>query len=143
MFAGLVASAQPEPPLFAEGDDLGGGCCEREATHLRAQQSFESVMVSAFKTGNAVKIASYFGSNVDLSILEKENLVSKSQGQQILKGFFDKHKPSGFTIKHKGKTGSSEYIIGELKADKVYRVTLNAKSSGSKKTITSLTIEEN
>ena len=141
LFVGLSSFAQPEPPYLANED--GGGCCEREATALSAQQSFESIIVNAFKTGNAAKIASFFGDNVDLSISEKENLYSKSQAQLILKSFFDKHKPSNFKILHKGKSGSSEYFIGELTADKSFRVTLNSKSAGSSRSITSLTIEEN
>ncbi len=140
VFVGLGANAQPQPPV--NSTDLGG-CCEREPTAQAAQQTFESIIVSAFKKGNATKIASYFGDNIDLSISEKENLYSKSQAEQILKSFFLKHKPSNFKILHKGKSGQSEYFIGELTADKNYRVTLNSKSSGSTKTITSLTIEEN
>jgi hypothetical protein len=142
IFSGTAAIAQPEPPMIAEGVP-GGGCCERAPTLLRAQQSFESAIVSAFKTGNAEKIASYFVDQVDLSILEKENLYSKSQAQQILKSFFEKHQPSNFKINHKGKSGSSEYFIGELTAGGDYRVTLNCKSSGRGRNITSLTIEEN
>jgi hypothetical protein len=120
-----------------------GGCCERERTVEVAQQSFESIIVSAFKAGNATKIAAYFSDKIDLSILETGDLYSKSQAEQILKNFFAKHKPSDFKILHKGKSGQSEYFIGELSAGRKYRVTLNNKTQGSKKIITSLSIEEN
>lgn len=142
LLLGLSAMAQPELP-FVENTTEEGGSCELEATDASAQQSFESIVVNAFKKGDAAKIASYFSDNVDLSISEKENLYSKSQAQQILKSFFDKHPPKDFKVLHKGKSGSSEYFIGELEADKSYRVTLNSKSSGGAKSITSLTIEEN
>ncbi len=106
--------------------------------------SFENVMITAFKTGNATTIASYFSANVDMSIEEKENLYSNKQGEQVLKNFFLKHKPSDFSIIHKGKSGQTEYLIGELTTPgKVYRVTINTKKVGTKKEITSLTIEEN
>jgi hypothetical protein len=116
---------------------------EREATSIRQQQSFESMMVAAFKVGNAEKIATYFSDNVDLSIDGKEDLYSKSQAEQILKTFFLTHKPKDFSIIHKGKSGQSEYFIGELSAEKVYRVTINSKAVGGMKRITSLTIASN
>ena len=115
-----------------------------DSTLEQKQPTFDNVMILAFKTGNAATIASYFSSNVDMSIDEKENLYSDKQGQQVLKNFFDTHKPNDFSIIHKGKTGQSEYIIGELETSgKTYRVTINTKAVGSKKEITSLTIEEN
>jgi hypothetical protein len=116
---------------------------ERKATDQQQQPTYESIIVAAFKAGNATKIAGYFAENVDLSILETENLYSKAQAEQILKNFFLKHKPSEFTIVHKGKSGQSEYFIGELSCtDAIFRVTLNSKS-GDAKEITALTIELN
>ena len=46
---------------------------ERKATELVQQPTYEAALVSAFKAGNAAKIASYFAENVDLSILDTEN----------------------------------------------------------------------
>lgn len=134
-----ISWAQPSQPEFVETDF---DPVEREATKLRQQQSFESMMVAAFKVGNAEKIASYFSENVDLSIAGKEDLYSKSQAEQILKTFFLAHKPKDFSIIHKGKSGQSEYFIGELSAEKVYRVTINSKAVNGVKRITSLTITE-
>lgn len=117
---------------------------ERKATELVQQPTYEAALVSAFKAGNAAKIASYFAENVDLSILDTENLYSKSQAEQILKSFFTKHSPSEFIIVHKGKSGTSEYFIGELTCtDAIFRVTLNSKSIDTGKEITALTIEAN
>lgn len=117
---------------------------EREETRQQQQPSYETIIVGAFKAGNATKIAGYFAENVDLSILETENLYSKSQAEQILKNFFLKHKPTEFTIVHKGKSGQSEYFIGELTCtDAIFRVTLNSKSDDGSKEITALTIELN
>lgn len=139
LFVAFSAAAQPLEPGEEEFVRR-----EREATLQQQQPSYETIIVSAFKAGNATKIASYFAENVDLSILETENLYSKSQAEQILKSFFVKHKPSEFTIVHKGKSGLSEYFIGELTCtDAIFRVTLNSKSEEGNKEITSLTIELN
>lgn len=142
LLAGSAVYAQPTSGdiIMLDAEPL-----EREPTVEQAQQSFESILVTAFKTGNATKIATYFGDNVDLSILGTANLYSKSQAQQILQHFFTTNKPQDFKIIHKGNAKSSQYFIGELTSVKggKYRVTLNSKAEGSKKTITSLTIEEN
>ena len=134
-----LSFAQPKEPEVVELTRQ-----ERNATIQQQQPTYESIMVAAFKAGNATKIASYFADNVDLSILESENLYSKAQAEQILKNFFTKHKPSEFTIVHKGKSGQSEYFIGELTCtDAIFRVTMNSKSDDGNKQITSLTIEVN
>src|SRR5688572_2217602 len=138
LMMGSIAFTQPLEPLETDMTRH-----ERKATEQQQQPSYEAIMVAAFKAGNATKIASYFAENVDLSILETENLYSRSQAEQILKNFFTKHKPSEFTIVHKGKSGQSEYFIGELTCtDAIFRVTLNSKS-GDAKEITALTIELN
>ena len=129
--------AQPSEPEFVDVDIMPA---ERGETSLNQQQSFESMMVTAFKNGNAEKIALHFSDNVDLSIDDKEDLYSKSQAEQILKTFFLTHQPKGFKIIHKGKSGQSEYFIGELSSEVVYRVTINSKTVGGIKRITSLTI---
>ncbi|MFT5820440.1 MAG: hypothetical protein ACI8ZM_001682 [Crocinitomix sp.] len=109
------------------------------------QPTIEEVIINAFKTGSATTIATYFGDNVDLSILGKANLYSKSQAEQVLQHFFTDHAPKTFSIMHKGTAKSSQYFIGELVsvATKKYRVTINSKAEGGKNSITSLTIEAN
>ena len=114
----------------------------RSETELLQQPTFESLMVSAFKNGNAEKIALKFNDNVDLSIDGKEDLYSNSQSEQILKTFFLQHKPKDFKLIHKGKSGQNEYIIGELISDLVYRVTINSKVIKGVNKIISLTIEK-
>ena len=139
LFVSSLAFAQPSEPEFTE---VEFDPIVREETSLLQQVSFESKMVGAFKAGNADKIASHFSENVDLSIDGKEDLYSKSQAEQILKTFFIAHKPNDFKIIHKGKSGQSEYFIGELSAESIYRVTINSKVNSGGKKITSLTIEK-
>ncbi|MBK6525645.1 MAG: DUF4783 domain-containing protein [Crocinitomicaceae bacterium] len=81
----LALSAMAQPLEHGEEEFVRR---EREATLQQQQPTYETIIVSAFKAGNATKIASYFAENVDLSILETENLYSKSQAEQILKAFF-------------------------------------------------------
>lgn len=71
---------------------------------------------NAIKKGDAKALSAHFSSNVDLTILNKEDVYSKSQAEQILVAFFSKNKPVDFKIMHKGvsKEGA-KYAIGNLK----------------------------
>lgn len=142
LLTGSIAFAQP-----TSGDIsiIERASADSNLLALAPQQSFETILISSFKTGNATKIASYFGDNLDLSILGKANLYSKSQAQQILQHFFTENAPSNFEIIHKGKGKDTQYFIGELNTSdgNAYRVTINSKTLGSAKSIISLTIEAN
>lgn len=140
LFVGSVSFAQPTSGdiLMDEVDTV-----TYAANVQQSQPAFEASIINAFKSGNAGKIAVYFGDNVDLSISGNTNLYSKSQATQILQHFFSEHAPKEFKIIHKGNSKTSEYFIGQLVAaeGKEYRVTLNVKSENNTRTITSLTIE--
>lgn len=139
---GSMAFAQPTSgDISMEKIDSAANVCP---SPLQTQQTFENGLIEAFKTGNAVKIAAFFGENVDLSVLGTANLYSSSQTQQILQHFFDEHVPSDFAIIHKGQAKTSQYFIGELTtADGIYRVTINSKTEGNRKVINSLSISSN
>jgi hypothetical protein len=110
---------------------------------LVTQQTFESIFVHTFTKGKAAVLAKYFGDNVDLSILGKANVYSRSQGEQVLQHFFDSHKPNDFKIIHQGDASEAQYFIGEMSSvkGKKFRVTMNSKTSDNKTTVLSLSIE--
>lgn len=78
---------------------------------------YSSVSNSILK-GDAKALSTHFSSNVDLTILDKEDVYSKAQAEQILVAFFSKNKPVSFKIMHKGvsKEGA-KYAIGNLKTN--------------------------
>ena len=100
-------------------------------------------LANAFKTGNSEEIAKYFGSSVDLSILNNEGVYSNTQAKLILKTFFEKNKPSSFTIVHNGDSkNSSHYSIGNLKTStNTFRTYILYKETNKKVTILELKIE--
>ena len=110
---------------------------------IQTQQSFEVNITTGFKTNVAAKIALYFGENIELSLLGKTNLYSKSQAEQVLQHFFVDHKTKEFTVLHKGTSQASQYMICELitTEGKKYRVTITTKTEGAKLTMTSLRID--
>jgi hypothetical protein len=77
----------------------------------------------AFKTSDSALLKKHMNTSVELVILEKENVYSNIQAEQILKQFFAAHPVTGFEILHKGDNQKSQYFIGSLKTKtEVFRV---------------------
>jgi hypothetical protein len=99
-------------------------------------------IIEGFKTGNAKIVASHFNENIELTILDRENVCSQAQGEQILKDFFLRNKPSDFQISHKGGE-STVYAIGKLlTSNGNFRIYFLLKPNGSKPRIVQLRIEK-
>jgi hypothetical protein len=99
-------------------------------------------IIEGFKAGNAKIVASHFNENIELTILERQNVCSQAQGEQILKDFFSKNKPSDFQISHKGGE-STTYAIGKLvTANGNFRVYFLLKANGNKTLVVQLRIEK-
>jgi hypothetical protein len=81
-----------------------------------SQDAVSESITTAFKSGSSKELAKYFGSNVELKILNKEEVYSKAQAEIILKDFFTKYPPKNYSSVHKGasKAGSTQYTIGQL-----------------------------
>ncbi len=102
----------------------------------------EAIPIS-FKAGNAKELSKFFNENIELVILGKEDVYSKSQAEQILKDFFDQHKPTSFTILFEGGKETSKYAIGSLKTSAGnYRVYFLIKKQNGATLIHRLRIEE-
>lgn len=95
-----------------------------------AQTPVESV-TKALQAGNAAEMAKQFDKVIDITINNEQATYSKSQGEMILKTFFNTHTVTSFTLKHKGSPSdnNSIYVIGDLltKDSKKYRVYLYFK----------------
>ncbi|OFX20560.1 MAG: hypothetical protein A2041_06745 [Bacteroidetes bacterium GWA2_31_9b] len=68
----------------------------------------------AFKVGNAEELARFFNNTIELVILDKEDVYSKLQAQQIIDNFFTDHFPKSFEIIHQGGKEESKFAIGKL-----------------------------
>lgn len=110
------------------------------------QQQIPDGIFAALKAGNSKELAKFFNANIELVILEKEGVYSKTQAELIVKDFFDKNTPSvtnGFSKLHEGGKDGSRYAIGNLRTDKGnYRVSIFMKSINGSFTIHQLRIEE-
>ena len=96
----------------------------------------------ALKNGDYKIITENMNETVELVILEKENIYSRTHAEQILKQFFKTHQPTGFEILHNGGSEKSQYYIGTLKTKrKNYRVYYLLKTKESESLIYQLRIE--
>jgi hypothetical protein len=103
-------------------------------------------IINSLKVGNAKELAKYFNDNIELILLDKEGVYSKSQAELILKDFFTKNavnSPNGFIKLFEGGKDSLKYIIGTLYTSKGrYRVSLFFKNINGSFIIHQLRIED-
>ncbi len=87
----------------------------------------------AISRGDAEKISAYFDESVELAILNDEDVYSRTEASNKLKGFFDKYPPRGYSQVHRGtsKSKDSVYCIGNLVTEKaVFRVYIYMRVNG-------------
>jgi hypothetical protein len=99
-------------------------------------------IITGLKVGDARVVASHFYENIELVVVDRELVCSQAQGEQILKDFFDRNKPSDFKITHQGGDDSS-YAIGKMQTGNGnFRVYFLLKSKGGKSQIVQLRIDK-
>lgn len=94
-------------------------------TALSAQNDITTGVSQALQGGNAAKLASYFGSTVDITVLGDEGTLAPAAAQKMLDNFFRTNQPKAFKIMHKGTSKlDDQYRIGDLTTTGgTYRVT--------------------
>jgi len=99
-------------------------------------------IIAGFKAGDAKIVASHFNENIELTILDRENVCSQAQGEQILKDFFSHNQPKDFEITHQGGD-VSVYAIGKMVTENGnFRVYILFKPKGNKPLIIQLRIDK-
>ena len=99
-------------------------------------------IVSGLKAGDSKAVAGFFNENVEMVVLERENICSQAQGEQILKDFFSKNKPTDFKITHQGGS-DAPYAIGKMQTSAAsFRIYFLMKSVGGSYKIVQLRIEK-
>lgn len=99
---------------------------------------------NAFRSGDARQLASFFGTTIDLTLLDREDVYSKGQAEIMLKDFFARNPPKSFQLVHKGSSQEgTQYGIGELQTGngKEFRVTFNLRITNGKQVLNELRIE--
>lgn len=98
---------------------------------------------AALKKGDAFKISAFFKEQVDITVLDESDLLTKLEAEKLLFDFFHSNNPSDFTILHQGKSRTGqEYIIGTLQTNKGnFRISIYVNKSGSSEFIQQFIIE--
>ena len=100
-------------------------------------------VISAFRNGDAKALSEFFNTKIELVILDRENVYSKTQAELIMKSFFEKNKPSGFRVIHKGGRSDAQYAIGLYSSSgKMFRVYMLIKTVDKTPRIHQLRIEK-
>jgi response regulator of citrate/malate metabolism len=92
---------------------------------------------------NIHELSKLFASNIDITILEEENIYSKTQAELILDKFFSQNKPEAVKILHKVNSNKN-YRFGVLlvtAAKETFRITFTLKETEGSFTIIELRIE--
>ena len=99
-------------------------------------------VIAAMKTGNALQVAKFFDNNVEISMPDKSNSYSKSQGELVLKDFFTTNMVKSFDVIHKGENAGSQYCIGTLVTKGgSFRTTIFMKQKGEQQVLQELRFE--
>ncbi|MCX7863321.1 MAG: DUF4783 domain-containing protein [Bacteroidales bacterium] len=98
---------------------------------------------NAIKNGNATELTKYFNTNIDLTILDKQDIYSKTQAESLLKEFFAKNVPSNFRVIHQGGKDDAQYYVGKLTTSTgIYRISILMKGQGKSSLIHQFRIEK-
>lgn len=92
----------------------------------------------ALSAGDADALSKYFADNVEISILDKEQVLPKSKAIEAMRSFFNSSKPKNFAQVHQGtsRESSDQYCIGNMTATSGnFRVYIYLKISGGSASI--------
>ena len=104
-----------------------------------------AAVTKALSEGDAAALGTYLDTNVEMTLLDKQNVYDKTQATAALKDFFSRNKPRSFNPVHQGTSrgNTSHYTIGDMNtASGNYRVYLYYKSNGGGVLIQEMRIEK-
>lgn len=103
-------------------------CLFLSAMVANAQNSSDDVFVPLSKyitRGDVESLSAWFDKNIEISIMSQGGMASKAQAKQIMKAFFDEHKPESFEVNHTAGKSNMKYILARLKTEgELYHVVL-------------------
>ena len=100
-----------------------------------------SAITQAISRGDANALGAHFDESVEISILDKDEVYSKTNAIAAVKSFFGQYRPSAWSTVHKGaaRNNDSQYCIGNLTAGgKTFRVYIYVKDKGGRQLIQEL-----
>ena len=104
-----------------------------------------SEIKTAFSTGNASQIGTYFNPEVEISINRDQSSLEKQQAVAKMRTFFSKHQPSTFSNVHEGasRSGGTGYLTGDLMTQSgKFRVFVYFEGEGNNSKIKEIRIDQ-
>jgi len=102
-----------------------------------------SEIIKAIKSGNAKDVAKYFDNTVEITLPNKSNTYSKSQGEMVIRDFFSLNSIKNFELIHQSENAASQYCIGNLNTGNgTYRTTIYMKQKGDKQLVQEIRFEK-
>lgn len=104
-----------------------------------------SVIQKALSEGDASTLSNYFDATLEITVLDKQDVLDKTKATETLKNFFAKNKPRAYNSVHQGssKGSASHYTIGDMQTSGGnFRVYIYYKSNGSNILIQEIRIEK-
>jgi hypothetical protein len=104
-----------------------------------------SVIQKALAEGDANTLSNYFDATLEITLLDKQDVLDKTKATETLRNFFAKNKPRAYNAVHQGssKGSSSHYTIGDMQTSGGnFRVYIYYKSSGNNVLIQEIRIEK-
>ena len=99
-------------------------------------------MVKALKEGNAAEIARYFDNTVEITLPDKSNSYSKSQGEVVLRDFFINNRVDGSSFLYIGANTGPLFCLGLLVTKNgTYRATVFMKLKGGRQILQEIRFE--
>jgi len=111
---------------------------------ITTDQSLDGIS-KAMKSGDAASLSQYFDADIELTILNDVDILSKQAAKKEIDSFFKKNAPSGYAQLHQGisKGQQGQYSIGNLSTKNgKFRVYIYMKVEGDKHLIQELRFEE-
>ncbi|PVX52369.1 uncharacterized protein DUF4783 [Balneicella halophila] len=113
------------------------------AVVVPAKGNLPAGIATAFKSGNADKVATYFEATVEMAIDGKRTMYSKAQATQVLSDFFKANKPSNLVEKHNGGSGNSQFSVFTFSSNSSkFRATIFYKGKDNDLRISKVNIEK-
>lgn len=115
------------------------------ATTIRAQSegTLPSEITEATRNGDAIELADYFNSKIELVLPSNSGVFSKQQAQFMVKEFFSSYPPVSFQVIHQGVRENATFAIGKYTHSKgKFRIVFLTKNEGNKALIHQLRIEQ-
>ena len=104
-----------------------------------------SVIQKALSEGDASTLSNYFDATLEITVLDKQDVLDKTKATETLKNFFTKNKPRSYNSVHQGssKGSASHYTIGDMQTSGGnFRVYIYYKSNGNSILIQEIRIEK-